>query len=317
MKNKTIFFILVVSFIILSGVAGSAEKIPESDDPIKITIHDWNSQVINSHIMGSLLEKMGSNVEYVMADYIAQFAGLESGDLHVAMEIWETTGKDVLEASLKTGKTIDMEVTGMHAKEEWWYPSYMKEQCPDLPDWKALNKYAEVFATPMTSPKGRYLGGAVTWGGHDEERIEALGLDYKVVHAGTAAALFSELKAAYERKAPILLWVYSPHWVPLKFEGEWIEFPEYTKECYDNPEWGINPDKAYDCGKPEGWIKKVAWAGLKDKWPGAWNAIKNFRIHNDEIAEMIAKVDLEGEKVETVVQNWIQNNKDIWSKWIK
>ena len=141
----------------------------ESEDPIKLTIHDWTGQYITTHIMGAVLEEMGYNVEYVQADYIAQFAGLEAGDLHVAMEMWETTGKDAMEASLATGKTVDLGETGMVAIEEWWYPMYMKEKCPGLPDWNALNECAEAFATPETHPKGRYLGGPVTWGGYDDE----------------------------------------------------------------------------------------------------------------------------------------------------
>ena len=98
----------------------------ESNDPIKLTLHDWTGQLITTRIMGSVLQKAGYNVEYVQADYIAQFAGLESGDLHIAMEMWETTGKDAMEASLETGKTVDLGETGMDAKEEWWYPSYMR-----------------------------------------------------------------------------------------------------------------------------------------------------------------------------------------------
>ena len=68
-------------------VTVQAGSVPESKDPIKITLHDWTGQVINAHIMGKVLQEMGYNVEYVVADYLAQFAGLESGDLHVAMEI--------------------------------------------------------------------------------------------------------------------------------------------------------------------------------------------------------------------------------------
>ena len=78
----------------------------------------------------------------------------------------------------------------MKAKEEWWYPAYMKEVCPGLPNWEALKdeKCAEMFSTAETAPKGRYLGGPVTWGGFDEERIDALGLNFEVIHAGTDAA---------------------------------------------------------------------------------------------------------------------------------
>ena len=92
----------------------------------------------------------------------------------------------------------------------------------------------------------------MTWGGFDDERVESLGLDFEVVHAGTDAALFAELESSYQRKDPIMLWIYSPHWAPAKFEGEFVEFPEYTDDCYNDPSWGLNPDMAYDCGKPRG-----------------------------------------------------------------
>ena len=61
-------------------------------------------------------------MEYVQADYLAQFAGLESGDLHIAMEIWETTGREAMDAATATGNVVNLGPTGMQAKEEWWYP---------------------------------------------------------------------------------------------------------------------------------------------------------------------------------------------------
>ena len=33
--------------------------------------------------------------QQVQADYLAQFAGLETGDLTIAMELWQTTAADV------------------------------------------------------------------------------------------------------------------------------------------------------------------------------------------------------------------------------
>jgi glycine betaine/proline transport system substrate-binding protein len=291
----------------------------ESTDPIKLTLHDWTGQLITTELMGEILKKAGYNVEYVQADYLAQFAGLETGDLHVAMEMWETTGRDAMDASVATGKTEVFGPTGMQAKEEWWYPAYMKEKCPGLPNWEALKNpaCAEVFATAETAPKGRYLGGPVTWGGYDDERVEALGLPFEVIHAGTDAALFAELESAYQRQAPILLWVYAPHWAPAKYKGEWVEFPQYTKECYSDQAWGSNPNAQYDCGKPFGEIWKVGWAGVKDKWPGAYRAIKAFTINNDEMGQMITRVDLEGKQVSEVVAEWMSANEGRWSEWIK
>lgn len=288
----------------------------KTKEPIKLTLHDWTGQLITTRIMGSVLEKAGYPVEYVPADYLAQFAGLKAGDLHVAMEIWATTGQEALDEAVASGQVENLGETGFLAIEEWWYPEYMKAMCPGLPDWQALKGCAAAFSTPETAPKGRYLGGPVTWGGFDEERIAALEMPFEIVHAGTDAALFAELESAYQRQAPVLLWVYAPHWAPIKYKGEWVEFPKHEPACYTDPAWGSNPNATHDCGKPRGPIWIAAWAGLKNKWPGAYQTIRNFRMDNDEMGALITEVDLDGKKVEEVVAAWIAANESRWQAWI-
>ena len=301
------------------AAASPALAEPESQDPIKITLHDWTGQLITSNIMGEVLKTAGYNIDYVVADYIAQFAGLGTGDLTLAMEMWETTGREAMDEATATGNVENLGETGMLAKEEWWYPLYMKDKCPGLPNWEALKDpaCAEAFSIAETAPKGRYLGGPVTWAGFDDERVEALDLPFEVIHAGTDAALFAELESAYQRQAPILLWIYSPHWAPAKYDGEWVEFPPYSSECYLDPSVGLNPDLAYDCGKPEGPIWKVAWAGMKDKWPGAHKAAVAFNISSDEMNALVAAVDLDGKSVEEVVAGWLAANEARWRAWIE
>lgn len=312
--NKRIF----PATFTLAALLCTSALAADSTDPIKLTLHDWTGQLITTKLMGEVLRKAGHNVEYVQADYLAQFAGLETGDLTVAMEMWETTGREAMDAATATGNVENLGPTGMQAKEEWWYPIYMKEKCPGLPNWEALKEpaCAEAFSTAETAPKGRYLGGPVTWGGFDEERIEALDLPFEVIHAGTDAALFAELESAIQRKAPVLLWIYAPHWAPAKYEGEWVEFPPYSAECYNDPSVGVNPDLAYDCGKPFGEIWKVAWSGMKDKWPEAYAAVQAFSIDNTEMGAMITEVDLNGATVDDVVAGWIDANQARWGAWI-
>ena len=105
------------------------------------------------------------------------------------------------------------------------------------------------------------------------------------------------------------------HGAPIKYEGEWVEFPEYTDACYNDPSWGSNPDLAYDCGKPRGWIKKVGWKGGEAKWPGAYKAIRNFKIDNKTMGNLIVEIDLEGKKLDAVVGRWLKDNEATWKKW--
>src|SRR3546814_14268148 len=103
------------------------------------------------------------------------------------MEMWETTGREAMDEATATGNVENLGETGMQAIEEWWYPLYMKELCPGLPDWEALNDCAEAFSIPETAPKGRYLGGPGTRGGFAAQRLEALERDSEGGDAATAA----------------------------------------------------------------------------------------------------------------------------------
>ena len=315
MLKRVVFATALAAPLMLAGPVFAE---PESTDPIKLTLHDWTGQFITTNILAEVLKKAGYNVELVQADYLAQFAGLETGDLHVATEIWATTGQEALEAAVATGNVENLGELGLQAKEEWWYPAYMVERCPGLPNWEALKDpaCAEAFSTPETAPNGRYLGGPVTWGGFDEERVEALELPFDVVHAGTDAALFAELESAVQRQDAVLLWVYAPHWAPAKYDGAWIEFPVYEPACYTDPAWGSNPDATHDCGKPFGPIWKAGWVGISDKWPGAYAAIRAFTLNNDEMNAMITKVDLDGIPLEQVVAEWMTANEARWKAWI-
>lgn len=302
----------------LMSLPAAAQSVPESPDPIKIAMFDWTSVNINATILAQILKAQGYNVELVTSDYLSSLqTGLQTGDLTVGMEFWDTTAGEAMAAADASGKTEKLGALGPKAKEEWWYPLYMKEKCPGLPNWEALKEpaCAEAFSTPETAPKGRYVGGPVTWEGFDDERVEALGLPFEVIHAGTDAAMFAELESAYQRKGPVMLWVYSPHWAPAKYEGEWVEFPEYSKECYEDPSVGINPDMAYDCGKPHGEIWKYGWAGMKDKWPVAHKITMNYSISADDLNALSGQVDLDGKSIEDVAAGWIAANQDKIKSW--
>jgi glycine betaine/proline transport system substrate-binding protein len=288
---------------------------PESTDPIKVMIADWPSMLVHAEILNIILSTYGYNVEKVVADDSARYPGFEVGDLDIAMETWQTTQEQAFNASVATGKVLDMGELGPEAKEDWWYPIYMKERCPGLPNWEALKTCADAFAIADTAPNGRYLAGPVSWGGFDDERVATLGLPFTVVHAGTDAAMFAELKAAYERQDPILLWIYKPHWAPSVFEGEFVEFPKYEAACYEDPAWGVNPNGLYDCGKPEGWIKKMAWAEGEAKWPCAYEIVRNFTMDGDEVGQLVYKVDVDGMSVEDVALEWAQANEEKWRSW--
>ena len=290
---------------------------PESSDPIKIVLNNWTSQVVLANVTGELLKKLGYNVELVPSDNQLQFSGMANGDLHLQIEVWEGTHKTNFEKFVGTGDLLDAGTHDAITREEWWYPHYMEERCPGLPDWQALHACASEFSTPETAPKGRYLGGPIDWGKHHNERVQSLAMDFVVVNAGQASTLWAELDAAYRREEPIVLFNWTPNWVEAKYKGRFIDFPDYAPECLSDPSWGSNPDMPYDCGAPKkGWLKKAAWSGIQDKYPVAWQLLQNVNFTNPQIAEAAALVDVDELSAEDAAAKWLEANQSVWQPWL-
>jgi glycine betaine/proline transport system substrate-binding protein len=301
----------------LIGFGSAVAQTPESTDPIKIVQNNWTSQLVLSTVVGELLKKKGYNVEYVSSDTQLQYPALANGDMDFQIEVWEGSQRDSFEKALADG-AVDLGAHDAITREEWWYPKYVRDVCPGLPDWKALDACAVKFATAETGDKGRFVGPPADWGKHYSERITALKMNFEEVPVGQAATLWAELQAAYDRKEPIVLFNWTPNFIEAKFEGEFVEFPEYDKACHDDPKWGSNPDAVFDCGAPkQGYLKKAGSANLEKKWPGAAAILKKVNFTNPQIAAAAAMVDVEGMTPEDAAKKWIADNETVWKPWLE
>lgn len=299
----------------LAPVAGLAQ---DSSDPIVIPTHNWSSQIVMSHALGQIYEEMGLNVEYVSTDSQAVYEAIRLGDAALEVEVWEGAFGVAFNEALAKGGIEDVGDHPAVTREDWWYPIWTKEACPGLPNWEALNECAAVFATPETGDKGRFLGGPVDWLKHDAERVEGLGMDFAVVNAGSAAALWAEVAAAEKTNKPIVLFNWTPNFVEAAWPGEFVEFPEYFEGCKDDPSLGPNPDATYDCGNPaDGYLKKAAWDGMQEKWPSAYAVLQKMEFTNPQIAEMARLVDVDEMEPEDAATAWLEANEEVWKPWLE
>ena len=195
---------------------------------------------------------------------------------------------------MEKGGIVDVGDHDAVTREDWWYPMWTKEACPGLPSWEALNDCAEVFATAETGDKGRYLDGPVDWLKHGKERVEALDMNFTVINAGSAAALWADIGAAEAEKKPIVVFNWTPNFAEAVWPGEFVEFPEWDDGCDKDPAVGPNPDALYDCGNPaNGYLKKAAWEGMEEKWPAAYATLDKDLFHQPADREMAKLVDVD------------------------
>jgi glycine betaine/proline transport system substrate-binding protein len=294
---------------------GSA-RAEDSADPIRIIMNNWSSQVVLANVVGLLLEQQGRTVEYISSDTQLQYTALVNGDMDFQIEVWEGSQAEPFDKAVAAG-ALDLGSHEAVTREDWWYPSYMNEMCPGLPDWKALDACAEKLATAETGTKGRFVGPPADWGKHYSDRIEALKMNFQEVPVGQAATLWAELQAAYDRKEPIVLFNWTPNFIEAKFEGEFVTFPAFEPECWTDPKWGSNPDAIYDCGAPaNGYLKKAGSKNLAEKWPAATEFLKKVNFTNPQIAAAAALVDVDGMTPEDAAKKWIADNEATWKAWM-
>ena len=312
---KSITRALATTAILAVPAAGLAAE--DSDEPIVIPIHNWSSQIVMSNLLGQLLEERGLAVEYVTTDSQAVYESIRLGDVALEIEVWEGAFGASFREALEKGGLHDAGDHDAVTREDWWYPEWTKEACPGLPDWEALNDCTEVFATVETGDKGRYLDGPVDWLKHGKERAEALGLDYVVINAGSAAALWAEIAAAEEDREPVLVFNWTPNFAEAVWPGEFVEFPEWEDGCDTDPAVGPNPDALHDCGNPaDGYLKKAAWDGMPDEWPTAYCILQQVNFDNAQIAAMAKLVDTDDLEPEEAAEEWLDANRDVVEPWL-
>lgn len=300
----------------LAATLGAAASVSAAET-IRIPLHNWSSQIVGAYIVGKILEETGAEIEYVPADSQVVYTSMCEGDVDLVHEVWQGAFGVAFEKVVDEGCVIDAATHDAKTREEWWYPAYVEEMCPGLPDWKALNACAEKFTTPETAPKGRFLAGPVDWLKHDSERVEGLGMDFQVVNAGSAAALWAELEAASKTKQPIVLFNWTPNFIEAMYDGKFIEFPEYDPACKDDPSWGMNKDKTYDCGNPkDGYLKIGVNEELPERAPEAYAVIQNINFSNLDIAVMAKLADVDGMEPEEAADKWLADNEAKWKSWL-
>ncbi|WP_163835172.1 ABC transporter substrate-binding protein [Spartinivicinus ruber] len=282
---------------------------------IKIVTNDWTSQIVMSNIAAIFFNEMGYKTSFVQLKTDVQWNMISRGHIHLQLEVWEGTMAAQYQKLMDNNRIIDLGNHNAITREDWWYPAYVEEKCPGLPNWQALQSCYGIFSKQESKGKGVYLGGP--WEKPDARRIRVLGLNFIVERVSHGDQLWIELEQAYNNRKPIVLFNWTPNWVEYKYSGKFVEFPEYSAQCETDPSWGVNPNATYDCGNPKnGWLTKIAWIEFPNKWPCAYQVAKRINFTNELIAELVYWVDGLYLTHQQAAQQWIKTKKHVWQQWI-
>jgi len=254
------------------------------DTTVNMAVNQWVGYEASAHVIGQAIsEKLGCKVVYKDLKEEVSWQGFAKGTVDVVIEDW---GHPALEKKYITEDkvAVDGGTQGNVGQIGWYVPPWMAKKYPDIADWKNLNKYADLFKTSESGDTGQFLDGDPSYVTNDEALIKNLKLDYKVVYAGSEAALITGFRQAEKNEKPLIGYFYAPQWFLSEVPLVKVDLPKYTEGCDADP-------AKVACDYPSTPLKKIMAKKFADSGSPAADAVKAFKWTNDDqnvVAKYIA-----------------------------
>jgi glycine betaine/proline transport system substrate-binding protein len=155
------------------------------------------------------------------------------------------------------------------------------------------------------------VGGDPSWTQYDADIIRNNGLAFTVVYAGSEDEEIAWLDAAYAKRAPILMYMWTPQWALAKYDMTQVQLPPYSSACYAKA-----ATHGIDCDYPADGLFKIGWPGLASYSPEAYAFFQKFQYTTADQIALLAEVHAGGKTIDDVARSWIDQNPSIWQAWI-
>ncbi len=293
MKNvimKSMMSVLAVMLMLTggcedkSGGEGSGTSAAGDKGTVKLAYVNWAEGVAVAYLSEAVLTDMGYDVEMTMADVAPIFAAISKGDQDVMVETWmPVTHKTYWD---KYG--ADFEELGLwfdQAKIGLVVPSYV-----EIDSITELNDVKDSF-------NGRVVGIDAGAGimKTTEKAIEKYGLDYELMTA-SGPAMTAALKSAIDKKEPVVVTGWAPHWKFARYDLKFLADPE---QVYGDVEV----------------IKSICRKEFKTDMPEVAAFFGKMKFDGQQIGSLMDAVSQAKGDEKGAVKKWIEEHKELVDSW--
>ncbi len=295
LKNKNLIKLLAILVVLSIGLMGCGSSQKTADNPadttadkgtVKILYVEWACATASSHVMADILEnKMGYKVELTPVSAPLLFEGLANGDADAMTTAWlPITHKSYMEKV--AGKVEDLGPNCEGAKLALVVPDYV-----NVNSIEELNANKDEFG-------GQIIGidpgaGLMKL---TEQAIKDYNLDYELVE-GSDATMIAALKSAIDKKEPVVVTGWSPHWMYANWKLKDLEDPKKV------------------LGEAET-INTMVRQGLKEDMPEVYELFDNFSWTINDIGSAMLMATEEGMDSKTAAHKWVSENEDLVNSWL-
>ncbi|MFD0375968.1 ABC transporter permease/substrate binding protein [Streptomyces sp. NPDC127112] len=244
----------------------------------------WDEGIASTFLWKELLEERGFKVDARQLEAGALYTGLAGGGIDFQTDSW----LPVTHAQYWQKYGNRLEDLG-----SWYGPTSLELSVPsyvkDVRSLADLKGKSDRF-------KGRIIGIEPSAGEMSilkDEVLKEYGLDgeYRVVD-GSTPGMLAELKRAYEKREPVAVVLWSPHWAYSSYQLTKLEDPKGA--------WG----------KGDG-IHTLARKGFAEDEPEVARWLREFKLTEPQLTGLEAKIQQTGKgKEQQAVRAWLKENPD-------
>lgn len=274
-----------------------------------LAVNAWVGYEADAAVVSYVAQhKLGCTVVKKNLDEQVAWQGFSTGEVDAVLENW---GHEDLAKKYITEQKVaqDAGQTGNLGAIGWYVPPFLAKEHPDILQWKNLNKYAGLFTTSESGGKGQLLDGDPGFVTNDAALVQNLGLNYKVVYAGSEAALITSFRQAEQSKKPMIGYFYSPQWFLSEVPLVKVSLPPYTPGCD-----AVAAKVA--CDYPAYHLNKVVSAAFAKSGSPAYHLVKNFSWTNADqnlVARYIAEDKMSDD---AAAKKWVDANPSKVQAWL-
>ena len=285
--------VAMVGVVVLALIAGGMNMVGDDDKAVasadvgkgqKINMGyiPWDEGIATSYLWKEMLEQRGFKPNLKQLDAGPLYSGISQGDVDFQTDAWLPTTHQ---------QYWDKYSSKMEKLGDWYGPTSLELT---VPSYVKGVKSLEDLKGQGKKFKGKIIGIESSAGEMKilkEKVLKKYGLEgeYKVVSSSTSSML-AELKRSIQKKEPVVVTLWSPHWA----------YNAYDLTKLKDPEGAF--------GKGEK-LYNVANKDFSKKQPMVANWLKNFKLSEKQLTSLENEIQKAGQgKEQDAVRTWLKDH---------
>jgi glycine betaine/proline transport system substrate-binding protein len=293
----------------LAVVTGCAAGASSGGVTLRAAQFPWSAAKLTNAILAEIVAahpELGvARLKTIQVGPATAWAGAQRGDVDLLTEVAMPNQQKL---AAKAAARIELvHQTYGNAQQGWFVPTYALAPGQPLAGLRSvtqLNDYAAALGGTLVDSDPSFITTQ-----QNAKRLAGYGLHLRQLTSSEAAQL-AELRRAYERHQPILLYLYHPHWVFQEFQMTQLSEPNPpSPDCFTT---GTGA-----CAMPAYAAWTAAAKDLRQRAPRFRALLDRFELPIGDIEPMLKSVDVDNEKVQDVARRWVAAHPDLVNGWVR